>query len=128
MTGGRRDYSEDSKPLSDIWMFNPQSRRWKEVSSLNKINNQEEHNYYYHLKFVVLQEIVNDHDHAEMTRWGHTVTVIMHTDSLVEVLMFGGSSDPYNKHKLDDISRLVQPVSLIYGYGENYDTCTIKLI
>ena len=70
---------------------------------------------------MVLQEKVNDH--TKMARWGHTVAVIMHTDCLVEVLMFGGSSDPYNKCKLDNISRLAQPVSLIYG--ENYDTCTI---
>ena len=66
---------------------------------------------------MVLQETVNDHDHAKMARWGHTVTVIMHTDSLVEVLMFGGRSDPFN---LDNIPSLAQPISLIYGYGENY--------
>ena len=34
ISGGRRDHNKD-KPLSDIWMFDPQSRRWKEVSSLN---------------------------------------------------------------------------------------------
>ena len=57
-----------------------------------------------------------------MARWGHTVTVIMHTDSLVEVLMFGGSSDSFDTRDLDNIPRLAQPVSLIYGYGENYMT------
>ena len=69
-------------------------------------------------KFVALQEKVHDHD--KMARWGHTIAIIMHSDYLVEVLMFGGSSEPYNAHNLDNIQRLAQPVSLIYG--ENCDT------
>jgi hypothetical protein len=64
---------------------------------------------------VVLQERV--HNHAKMARCGHTVAVIMYTDCLIEVLMFGGSSIQF-KRDLDNIARLAQPVSLIYG--ENY--------
>ena len=34
LSGGRHDHNPDSEPLGDIWMFDLQSRKWKEVSQI----------------------------------------------------------------------------------------------